>query len=147
MNIKVRRLGADDTTDAIQAVRRLKEPHGSTEASSEHMRRLLADERNYLYVAFEDSNPVGFLIAHRFPRIDRDQDMVYLYEIDVEAEHHRKGIGTALIDALKRDCREVDVMKIWVGTEAENESARRLYESTGALLQSDEFVEYLYEDS
>jgi len=71
--------------------------------------------------------------------------MIYLYEIGVHPEYRRKGIGAALIGALKEDCRNRDILKIWVGTEADNLAARRLYESTGATFEREDHVEYVYD--
>ena len=110
------------------------------------MRRLLGRDENYLYLAKVEGRPVGFLIAHRFPRVDRDRDMVYLYEIDVATEHRRRGIGTRMIELLKEDCRGDGVLKIWVGAESDNVAARELYEKTGARLEGQTYAEYTYFD-
>lgn len=146
--IEIRRLTTGDEIAAIDAIHQLKpseERHG-VDASAEHMRRLLARDANYLYVASVDTQPVGFLLAYRFPRADRDQDMIYLYEIGVLPEHRRRGIGTKMIQSLKEECRNRNVMEVWVGTEADNVPARALYESTGAKCQGETYAEYTYEE-
>ena len=57
--------------------------------------------------------------------------MVCLYEVGVSASHRRRGVGRAMIDELKRICREAAVMKIWVIASRSNEAAMRLYAGTG----------------
>ena len=110
------------------------------------MRHLLARDENYLYIASVDAQPVGFLLAYRVPRVDRDQDMIYLYEIAVLPEQRRRGIGSRMIQELKEECRSNNVMVMWVGTEADNVAARALYESMGAKCQGETYAEYTYEE-
>ncbi len=146
--VEVRRLQSGDEAAAIAGIHELKPAaeRGGQDASPEHMRRLLADDRNHLYVARVQGRPAGYLLAYRFPRIDRDREMVYLYEIDVVPEHRRQGIGTEMIRRLKADCRRRQVLKVWVGTEADNVAARALYESTGARCEGESYAEYVYEE-
>ena len=137
---------AGDEEFAIEAVLKLKleeERTGDT-PSLVHMRSLLSDKRNIFIVARDDEKPVGFAIAYSMPRIDRDQNMVYLYEIEVDREHRRHGIGTKMIDLLKRLCRERPVLKIWVGTEESNIPAQRLYEATGGKREPESVFEFVY---
>jgi ribosomal protein S18 acetylase RimI-like enzyme len=145
---EIRRLGAGDEAEAIEAIHVLKPAaeRAGHDASPGHMRALLAREENYLYVASVDAAPVGFLLAYRVPRVDRDQDMVYLYEIDVVAEHRRRGVGSLLVRALKEECRGRNVMKMWVGTETGNVAARALYESTGATCEGEAYAEYTFNE-
>ena len=89
---------------------------------------------------------MGFLLAYRFPRVDRDQDMIYLYEIGVLPEHRRHGIGSKMIQLLKEECRSRGITEVWVGTEADNVAARALYESTGAKCQGETYAEYAYSE-
>ena len=80
--MEIRRLKTGDEASAIAAIQRLKSAVERTgnEASPEHMHELLARDDIYFYIASEDKVPVGFLIAYRVPRVDRDQDMIYYDE-------------------------------------------------------------------
>ena len=146
--MEIRRLRADDEAAAVAAIHKLKpaEERAGHDASPDHMRQLLRRDENYLYIASVDAQPVGFLLAYRVPRVDRDQDMIYLYEIAVLPEQRRHGIGSRMIQALKQECRSSNVMEMWVGTEADNVAARALYESTGAKCQGETYAEYTYEE-
>jgi ribosomal protein S18 acetylase RimI-like enzyme len=146
--MEIRRLRAGDEASAIAAIHRLKPAaeRPGHDASPEHMRELLARDENYLYIASVETVPVGFLLAYRVPRVDRDQDMIYLYEIGVLPEHRRRGIGSKMVQLLKEECRSRNVMEVWVGTEADNVAARALYESTGAKCQGETYAEYSYEE-
>jgi aminoglycoside 3-N-acetyltransferase I len=146
-DMRIRRLQIGEEADAIRAIHVLK-PQSEREghdASEDHMRRLLQRDDNYLIVASQpDGSPAGFLIAYRVPRVDRDMNMIYLYEIAVLSEFRRQGIGTKMIDLLKQECRGNDILNIWVGTELSNTAARRLYESTGAKPSSEHIIEFTY---
>ena len=110
------------------------------------MRSLLDSSGNYFIGAYHAALPVGFLIAHRFPRIDRDEYQIYLYEIGVDEQFQRQGIGTRMIELLKELCRKerVVIKEIWVGTEDDNIPARELYRATGAEEERDNYREFVY---
>ena len=109
------------------------------------MIRLLSRPEKVLLVAMEEGEPVVYLVAYVLDRVDRDQKMLFFYEIGVEESHRRRGIGKELISKLKAICREADIMKMWVPTSHSNVPATRLYESTGGVVCSDdEEVTYGY---
>lgn len=86
-----------------------------------------------MIVACADGVPVGYLLAYLLDRVDRDQQMMFFYEIGVAESHRRRGVGKRLIGEVKSICREADVMKMWVPTGRSNVAATRLYASTGAV--------------
>jgi aminoglycoside 3-N-acetyltransferase I len=143
----IRRLKTGDERLAIAAALELKseEEREGHRPSVEHMRDFLADVDNYLIVAAEGQNPVGFLVAYRMPMLERDAFRAYLYEIGVAAEHQRRGIASTMIDRLKALCRERGVVEIWVGTSNSNTAAKRLYASTGAMLEDEDNAEFSYD--
>ena len=143
IKVDIRRLREGDEALGVAAIRDLKESRLTS--SPGHMRRLLVKDENYFYVVTEGHRPIGFLVAHRFPRVDEDSEMIYLYEIGVHPEYRRMGVGSALVNALKQDCRNRNIKKIWVGTGVDNVAARRLFESTGATLEGERYVEYVYQ--
>jgi aminoglycoside 3-N-acetyltransferase I len=113
-------------------------------ASDAHLERTLENKACYFIVCLIDSTPVGYLSAFGFPSIDCDASQVYLYDIIVDEEHRRKGIGSALVEELKRYCRDDGADHIWVGTSLENEPARKTFERTGAIKERETYVEYMY---
>ena len=136
--MNILRLTSNDAQKAKDAVRSLKSDRaGRTGASAslEHLESALGRDDLYLIAAFDDATPAGFLLAYRLPRVDRDREMVLLYDVEVAPSQRRKGIGTALIEKLKEEVRDQDLMKMWVITERSNAAAVHLYESTGAIAQ------------
>jgi ribosomal protein S18 acetylase RimI-like enzyme len=131
-DFQVRRLGTGDLDLAFRAIRTLKMPQSQVAFGDEYVRKLLSRPENILIVAAQESVPIGFLLAYQLDRIDRDQGMICLYEIDVSEHHRRQGVGRAMIETLKMICRQENAVKMWVITNRSNLAAFRLYESTGA---------------
>ncbi|GAB5452932.1 MAG: hypothetical protein Hals2KO_32600 [Halioglobus sp.] len=86
--------------------------------------------------------PLGLLSGYRLPDVECGGSLVYLYDIEVSADHRRKGIGKSLIQHLVTLCDQDEIDVIWAGTEASNSAARQTFESTGARLEGDSYVEY-----
>ena len=55
-----------------------------------------------------------------------------LYEIGVNEAFQRRGVGTALVNAVKGWTKEVGADEMWVLTERDNAAAMALYTATGA---------------
>lgn len=108
----VRRLGADESNLALEALRLLKATDGYPTPAPEHLAQFLSRPDNVLIVATADGAPVGFLLAYLLDRANRDQQMMFLYEIDVAESHRRRGIGTQMITQLTTICWAQNVVKI-----------------------------------
>ena len=82
--------------------------------------------------------------AYCFPNVENADLHVYVFDIIVDERYQRTGIGSQLIEELKRQCLADGVCRIWVGTAIENMAAQRLYERTGAA-KVETCVEYIYD--
>ena len=94
-------------------------------------RRFLANRDNLLLAAFWGQRVCGFATAYRLQRFDRRRAEVLLYEIGVNEAFQRRGVGTALVAAVRRWAREVGADEVWVLTERDNPAAMALYAATG----------------
>jgi ribosomal protein S18 acetylase RimI-like enzyme len=143
--VDVRRLGTDESNLGVRAIHLLKVPDGYPTPTVETLARFLSRPENVLIVATDDGTPVGYIVAYLLDRVDRDQQMMFFYEIGVAESHRRRGIGTRMVTALKLVCRAQNVMKMWVPTGRSNIAATRLYASTGATpLPGGDEVTYAY---
>ncbi len=109
------------------------------------MNQVLGDKNCYYVLCSDDSRPVGYLSAFRFPSVETADFQVYLYDIAIDEQFRRKGLGSRMIEELKSHCRKDKVNYIWVGTSLENEAAQRTFEKTGARKVSETYVEYIYQ--
>jgi ribosomal protein S18 acetylase RimI-like enzyme len=134
--IKVRRLSVGDEALAQLTIGKLKNETPAnilTRLNTEYLSEFLSNERNYLLVALTGNQPVGFVLGYRLMRVDRAQEMMLLYEIGVVERNRNHGVGTLLINELKKICREHKIMKMWALTNKSNLAATVLYRRTGAV--------------
>jgi GNAT superfamily N-acetyltransferase len=113
--VTIRRLGVGDEA-VVQAL-----------AAREPQTALLADERTIFLVAFEDEDPIGFVLAHELPRRHGDPTKLFVYEVDVREDRRRRGVATALMARLEELARERGVKEGFLITDEANTAAMALY--------------------
>jgi GNAT superfamily N-acetyltransferase len=94
---------------------------------------LLQDPRTIFLVAFEDGQPVGFVLAYELPRRHGFNVTLCVYEVEVYAAHRQRGIGGRLLRELEQLARRRGVEEGFVLTDADNNAAMRLFESVGGF--------------
>ena len=124
--MEIRRLALDDLKIGVAAIRNIKRAKTTNGVVAQFLKR----PDQYFIAAVEDDQPVGFALAYELERIDRPHPMMFLYEIEVVESHQRRGVATAMIELLKKICREKDAFKMFVIASASNNAALRLYDST-----------------
>ncbi len=86
---------------------------------------------HHLLVAYAGDAPVGFVSGVEMTHPDKGTEM-FLYELGVDEQHQRRGIGRALVSALADLARERGCFGMWVGTEPDNAAALATYRRAGA---------------
>lgn len=139
MSADVRRLGPEDAAAGKELVRSF---HSKT-VSEAHVRRLLSDPANVLLVAQNAGETVGFAWAHWLGRLPREQQHLFLYEIEVDARYQRKGFGSALMNAILSEAtlRQADV---FVFTNHSNVGAVLFYKSLGGVAKNGDDLLFVY---
>jgi ribosomal protein S18 acetylase RimI-like enzyme len=108
--------------------------------------KFLSNSQNILLSAELDNSPVGQVIAYILECWDKDELMLFLYSIDVAENYQRKGIGTALIAAVRKLGREQGCCETFVFTNKSNPAAMGLYQSTGGKKSNpDDVVMFEYD--
>lgn len=95
------------------------------EETLEAFARQLSWDTELVLIAQEDEQVVGLIIG----TIDNNNG--YYYRIAVATEYQRKGIGKALIEAMKARFLQRKVNKIMVTVDLHNEMVLPVYESAG----------------
>jgi ribosomal protein S18 acetylase RimI-like enzyme len=93
---------------------------------------VLADERTIFLAAFEAGEAVGFVLAYELLRRHGDPAQLFVYELGVDENRRRQGVGTALWRALGQLARDLGLTGGFLLTNESNERAMRFYESMGA---------------
>jgi aminoglycoside 6'-N-acetyltransferase I len=103
----------------------------------------LASAGHILLVARVDGEVVAQLgaVIHYHP--DQPTEL-YIDNLGVAAKLQRRGIARRMLQRLFELGRAAGCEEAWVGTEHDNEPARKLYEDLGET-KADPFVLYLYE--
>jgi ribosomal protein S18 acetylase RimI-like enzyme len=109
-------MGPSDADLARVAVRRFK-------AMEHDVGEWLQSDRHMMIVALEGRSTVGWVYGYELPRVDRDERMWLLYEIDVAESHRKRGIGGGLLDAFRR----LADGPVWLVSNTSNKAAMALY--------------------
>ena len=136
----IKRLDPEDAILGTKAVKLYKDMVVKTE----NMKRFLENKGTYLVVAEDEEEPVGFLLAYVLPRIDRNSAKLFIYELEVAAEHRRKGIGTALINFVRKIVKEEKFMNAFVFTSYSNKEAVEFYKHTGGHIVNGDDLMFVY---
>ena len=132
----IRRLGPGDA-DGMEAANRLfaevfgDEAYHGPAPGRDHLAKLLADDKFIALVASIDSEMVGALAGYELVKFEAERSEIYIYDLAVRAEHRRRGVATALIEALKPIARSMGAWVIFVQADPPDAPAVSLYDKLG----------------
>lgn len=99
-----------------------------------YIRRLLGGDCFIALAAMKDGAVVGGIAAYELKKFEQERSEIYLYDLAVAAGHRRRGVATALIQALNRIAAErgAHVIFVQADTGVEDEAAIALYSRLGS---------------
>jgi aminoglycoside 3-N-acetyltransferase I len=107
------------------------ETYARAQPDAAYLRRLLGGEQFIALAALADGAVIGGLAAYELPKFERARSEIYIYDLAVAAEHRRKGVATALIEALKPIARARGAWVIYVQADPPDAPAVALYSKLG----------------
>ena len=108
------------------------ETYGAARPSAEYTARLLGSESFVALAALGNGGHViGGLAAYVLPKFERARAELYIYDLAVADTHRRRGVATALIEALKGVARELGAYVIFVQADHGDDAAVALYTKLG----------------
>jgi len=99
--------------------------------TDQYLQGLLSSQTLIVIAAFSESRVVGGLAGYVLPKFEQARSEFYLYDLAVAEDQRRKGIATALIEALKTLVAERGIYVIFVQADYEDEPAVALYTKLG----------------
>ena len=103
----------------------------SAPPSDDYLKRLLSDPRFVLLLARMDGEAVGALSAYELVKYERERSEFYIYDLAVAEPFRRRGVATALIEALKPIARAAGGWVIFVQADRVDDPAVALYRKLG----------------
>jgi ribosomal protein S18 acetylase RimI-like enzyme len=100
-------------------------------AGADAAQRFLDSPGHHLLVAYEGDEPVGFVTGVELTHPDKGTEM-FLYELGVDGRVRGRGIGTALVVALRELAADRGCYGMWTLTDEGNTAARATYAAGGA---------------
>ena len=140
MKVEIKRLGPEDVAQAEDAVRSFK----SATRSGSSLEALLRNPANCLLVGEAGSEAVGYLMAYRLERPDREASQMFVYEVDVAPDWRRQGVGTALLEEIISLARAERMFEAFVVTGRSNVAARELYTRAGGKVEDESALLFVY---
>lgn len=134
MKIEIKNL-SEKYINLAFALCEINEDIGNRRIDIRGMKERLTNENFHVIVANVENKVVGGLIAYRLRMFNRDESKIFLYEIDVEEDYRRKGIGSLLITELTKLSKSLNVKSIFICTDADNIAAQNLYEKMGGEVE------------
>jgi aminoglycoside 3-N-acetyltransferase I len=80
----------------------------------------------------DDGTMIGGLVGYELPKMEQARSEIYIYDLAVAEAHRRKGVATALIDALKPIARGCGAWVLYVQADYGDDPAVALYTKLGA---------------
>jgi ribosomal protein S18 acetylase RimI-like enzyme len=103
------------------------------------VKKFLAEPGHHLLIAYHGNAPAGFVSGVEMTHPDKGTEM-FLYELGVDEQFRRQGVGTALVSALREIAEERGCYGMWVLTDADNKAALATYARAGGSGQVDQVM-------
>ncbi len=134
--IRVERLGTGELAAMRQANRLFgdvfgEEGYHGPPPGDDHLANLLSDPKFVALVASIDGDMVGALAGYELVKFEAERSEFYIYDLAVREPHRRRGVATALIEALKPIARAAGGWVIFVQADPVDAPAVALYERLG----------------
>jgi ribosomal protein S18 acetylase RimI-like enzyme len=97
---------------------------------------LLQNSRFMVYIIRRNGETVGGLTAYILPSYYFKTSEVYVYDLAINTQLQRRGLGTTLMSALKADCNALGFKEVFVQADLADTHALEFYRSTGGVAES-----------
>ena len=107
------------------------ETYLSKQADDTYLSELLAKAHFIAICAVNDGAVIGGLAAYQLDKFEQDRREIYIYDLAVDNDFRRRGVATAMINALREEAVRRDAYIIFVQADLGDAPAIALYEKLG----------------
>ena len=131
--MRTRRLTSADRTEARALFALMADVFGeaSESLSDAYLDQLLNRPDFFAMAAYAGDAITGGITAHRLPMTRAAESELFVYDVAVRADQQRKGVGRALIAALRLEAAREGIDDVFVLVDNEDEHALDFYRAVG----------------
>ena len=107
------------------------ETYTSARPANEYVQRLLGSDYFIALAAVDNGEVVAGITAYELMKFEQERSEIYVYDLAVAVTHRRKGIATALIQALKKEASARGAYVIFIQADADDTPPIELYSKLG----------------
>ena len=129
------RLGIGDV-ELLKALNRMfgeafedPDSYGRNLPSDDYLIHRLRDETFIAVAAVRKGDVIGGLAAYELKKFEQERSEIYLYDLAVAEGHRRRGIATALVEALRDVGRRCGAYVVFVQADKPDTGAIAFYQS------------------
>ncbi len=140
MTLRIKRATKTDCDELVAMIGELARFYGDTaEVDARSIARdcLGRDAWSPAYIAREDGRAAGYAILHRVGQAQQGLRGMELHHLFVREDLRGRGVGSALMTAVKRAARRHGAAYLVVGTTQDNTAAQSFYRTEGMMLRPD----------
>lgn len=101
-----------------------------------YLSNLLHNPGFLAFVVISRGEVAGGLTAYILPMYHAEHSEIFIYDIAVETQFQRKGLGKKLLSSLQDYCKQNGIKEMFVQAHQEDEHALEFYRSTGGKAES-----------
>ncbi len=134
MNLEIKKLSGDDLDDFIGLLKVFNavfEMENITFPTDNYLKKLLEKPEFMVFVAKHNQQVIGGLTAYILDGYYSEKQVAYIYDLAIDTNFQRMGIGKKLISTIKTYCSEMGFEEMFVQAETVDEHAIEFYRNTG----------------
>jgi aminoglycoside 3-N-acetyltransferase I len=139
---KLSRQDLDKFIELIHVFENVFEMENFKIPNKSHLKELLNNENFIVFVALLDNKVVGGLTAYTLQQYYSVLPLVYVYDLAINKELQRQGIGKKLINDLNSFCKLSNIEEVFIQAEIEDDYAIDFYRLTGG--QESNIINFSY---